>query len=434
MLDSDQLDGLRRQLTEGLSKLWCWPQVQEACAGVSAQIVGGALRDLALGGAPTDLDLTVDRGGEVLSDRLARSLSARPIRIGGDRFAAFKLVSTQWTVDIWDREGALLEDDLARRDLTVHSFAIDVSNGHLTDPFEGLKDLADRRLVATTRTSFSEDPLRVVRLCRFLAQIDGSRANATTLSLAKHSVNKLDQVAIERVGAELERLVSLPKAHLGVESMTSLGIYPRIFLSDQGLARTDPFLTDRLVTGFQIAETVGASLSMPVDISLVRMGILIGNLPDAGTNSSRLRSGSESSCPTLIASGRLRKIVQILETPDIPVHRAEQRWFVYQYGEAWPTAISLLAALRGKPALDSPVIDTIREVSNLAAELGDEILSPQFLISGHDLQTILGLQPGEQLGEILRVVQRRQIEGEITGRSEAIDLARRLATNSSSDG
>ncbi len=429
MLDSDQREALRRRLTEGLSELSCWPQVQEACAGVSAQIVGGALRDLALGRTPTDLDLTVDRRGQALSDHLANSLSARPIRIGGDRFAAYRLVASQWTVDLWDREGASLEDDLARRDLTLHSFAIDVSNGQLTDPFEGLRDLAHRRLVATTQTSFSEDPIRVLRLSRFLAQVDGSSADATTLSLAEQSVSGLDQVAIERISAELERLLLLPRAHIGVQSMVSLGIYPRIFLPDQEHSRADPSLSDRLVAGFQISDSIGKSLSMPVDRSVVRMGILIGNLPHAKTDSRNLTSDGESSRPGLLSSSKLQKIEQILETPNLPMHRAEQRWFLYQQGVAWPTTLSLLAALRGNRALVSPEIDAIREVSNLAAELGDEILSPQFLLSGHDLQTILGLEPGEQLGKILRAVQRRQIEGEIQNRSDAIDLARHLASD-----
>jgi tRNA nucleotidyltransferase/poly(A) polymerase len=380
------------------------------------------------------VDLTVDHGGEALSERLAHSLSARSIHIGGDRFAAFRLVSSLGTIDIWDRAGTSLEDDLARRDLTMHSFALDVSSGQLIDPFEGLRDLAHRRLVATSRTSFSADPVRVMRLCRFLAQIAGSIADAETLLLAKQSVSRLDQVAVERVGVELERLLSLQDAHIGVDAMTCLGIYPGLFLSDQGYAHADPLLADRLVAGFQIADTVGANLSMPADRSLVRMGILIGYLPATKTDSLKLRIRSKTSIPTLISNRKIRKIVEILETPAIPIHQAEQRWFIYQHGEAWPTAISLLAALRGEPALASPAIDAIREVSNLAAELGEDILSPRFLLSGHDLQTVLGLQPGQRLGEILRAVQRGQIEGEITNRSDAIDLARRLAARPSRNG
>jgi hypothetical protein len=72
----------------------------------------------------------------------------------------------------------------------------------------------------------------------------------------------------------------------------------------------------------------------------------------------------------------------------------------------------------------------IQEISRLAAELGEDIFSPRFLISGMDLQEILDLEPGRILGDILKAVQRRQVEGEITTRTEAVELARRLVDES----
>ena len=76
----------------------------------------------------------------------------------------------RFVLDLWDRESASLEDDLARRDFTVNSFAVDLRGGGVADPFGGLGDLEQRTLRATTRGSFEGDPLRVLRLARLLLE------------------------------------------------------------------------------------------------------------------------------------------------------------------------------------------------------------------------------------------------------------------------
>ncbi len=403
-----------------------YSEVRRLTKGVSCHVVGGALRDLALGVTPRDLDIVVAHGGETIWNSLATSLPATAVRLGGDRFAAFRLVGADGTIDIWDREDVDLKRDLARRDFTLHSFAVDIDSGKLTDPFSGTVDLERRRLVATTETSFSEDPLRVLRLCRFLAQIARARADEATLSLARESVPNLDGVAAERVRTELEKLLTLPDAWPGVATMFSLGIYPRLFLSGQSRSSLGPAISaDHLREGFHLAETVARGLSMPVELPLVRLGLLIVGLPHAATLSSR-RLDSEWGDRAPIAKKSLRRLTRIFEWPRIPIAQNEQRWFLNRLGNLWPSAICLLAAQQEGLTPTGPS-SSIQEISRLAAKLGQDIFSPRFLISGIDLQEILELEPGKILGDILKTVQRRQVEGEITTRTEAVELARRLA-------
>src|SRR5947209_4212514 len=132
----------------------------DACGPVECHLVGGVLRDRALGLPTHDLDAIVAGGkGREIAGRLAASLPARLVLLGGKEFAAYRLVGADLTVDLWDREAAPLHADLARRDFTVNSFALDARSGEVIDPFGGVTDLQRRLLRATTPESFAGDPL-----------------------------------------------------------------------------------------------------------------------------------------------------------------------------------------------------------------------------------------------------------------------------------
>ena len=65
-----------------------------------------------------------------------------------------------------------LKEDLERRDLTCNAIAFDKESGEYIDPFGGIKDIQNKILRCVNETHFIEDPLRVLRVCRFSAQLD----------------------------------------------------------------------------------------------------------------------------------------------------------------------------------------------------------------------------------------------------------------------
>ena len=101
----------------------------------TCHLVGGGLRDAVLGIPPRDLDVVVSGSGQAISQALADEYNTRVIELGGDRFAAFRLVAGDLQIDIWDRGDSTLTSDLLRRDLTIHSFAMEIHDGTLADPF-----------------------------------------------------------------------------------------------------------------------------------------------------------------------------------------------------------------------------------------------------------------------------------------------------------
>ncbi|HEX9942042.1 MAG TPA: hypothetical protein VGG03_08500, partial [Thermoanaerobaculia bacterium] len=205
-----------------------------AAQGTETHLVGGVLRDRALGLPVHDFDAVVAGHGLEIARRLAGSLPARLVLLGGKDFAAYRLVREDLVLDLWDRAGASLHDDLARRDFTVNAFALDARTGEVVDPFSGLDDLKRRILRATTAESFAGDPLRVLRLPRLLLRLPGFAADPGTLLLARRTSPRLAEVAAERVRDELSFLFDHPEAYRGLALLVALNVYPSLWLGDPG--------------------------------------------------------------------------------------------------------------------------------------------------------------------------------------------------------
>ena len=187
-------------------------QVARATAnGAEVHLVGGALRDCYLELASPDLDLVVAGHGHDFSTRLARRLQARLVLLGGNRFAAYRLVHDDLIIDVWDRQRASLLSDLERRDLTINAIALDLNNGTLYDPFHGLQNLDGRLLRVVTDTSLQSDPLRALRLVRFALLLPGFSVDPHAQDLARAAASQLDTVAAERTREELARILQNSK-------------------------------------------------------------------------------------------------------------------------------------------------------------------------------------------------------------------------------
>src|SRR5262249_15286707 len=149
------------------------------------------------------------------------------VPLGGKDFAAYRLVADGLVLDLWDRAGTSLRDDLARRDFTINSMALRVGGAReLSDPFGGSADLEARRLRATTPVSFTGDPLRILRLARLLVQLPGFSAEERTVELAGAAARRLPEVAAERIRVELGLIFAHPEAHRGLALLARVGVYP----------------------------------------------------------------------------------------------------------------------------------------------------------------------------------------------------------------
>jgi tRNA nucleotidyltransferase (CCA-adding enzyme) len=201
-------------------------------------LVGGAVRDSLLGHQTKDQDYVVV--GETPEKMV--SLGFKPV---GSDFPVFLHPKTkdEYALARTERKNGMgykgflvdagtsvtLEEDLARRDLTINSMALD-ANGELIDPFNGQADIKNKILRHTT-DAFAEDPVRVLRVARFLARYGEQwTIHPDTYALMKQlkDSGELSHLVPERVWQETEKALGEKHAHLFFEALNGLGIFPEI--------------------------------------------------------------------------------------------------------------------------------------------------------------------------------------------------------------
>ena len=392
----------------------------EAAGTTACHVVGGALRDTALGLEYRDLDLVVEGAGLSIAQRLASSLPARLVELGGDRFAAYRLVAHDLTLDIWDRQGDPLEVDLARRDLTIHSFAVEISDGAVVDPFLGLADLGNKLLRATSETSFSSDPLRVLRLARFAGQLPGFKTPEPTLELAFDSAADLVKVAGERIRVELETLLELPDFLTSAELLVRLALYPGLWQSRSGCGQLeDPAgLINRLHHLELFLDLAGKR----ADRAIARQAILFDQLV-SDQEQSATETVESARQNGLLTRATSKKLNQLLGWVALPLDTVSQRWYLHRSGSLWPTVTCFLAARDPSFQTEAAFRGYLDGLDALCRDSGAEIFDPEPLISARDLIDHLDIPEGRMLGQILATIQRRQVEGGISTRDDALALA-----------
>jgi poly(A) polymerase len=200
--------------------------VRTALAGSRAWLVGGVVRDRALGrpGTASDVDVVVDGDPAAAAKAVATAAGGAACFALSEQFGAWRIVPRDhsWQVDIEPLRGETLAADLALRDFTVNAIAEPLDEGDPIDPLGGLADARARRLRMAGPAAFADDPLRVLRLVRVALELD-LRADEHTLREARAQAPRLREVSSERVLVELRRVIAASEAVRGVEMMGELG-------------------------------------------------------------------------------------------------------------------------------------------------------------------------------------------------------------------
>jgi tRNA nucleotidyltransferase (CCA-adding enzyme) len=218
--------------------------------GQRVYIVGGVVRDLLLGYPNFDLDLVVEGDAVKLAQQLAETSQAK--LLAHRRFGTAKLRYENFTLDLatarketYDRPGALptvtpgtLKDDLIRRDFSINAMAISLGSndyGELVDPYHGKSDLEHHLIRILHPGSFSDDATRILRGVRY-EQRFGFEFEVQTAQLLKHDIPMLDTISGDRIRHELELILKEKQPESVIKRLAELGVLPRIspFLKGDG--------------------------------------------------------------------------------------------------------------------------------------------------------------------------------------------------------
>lgn len=187
-------------------------------AGGKLYLVGGAIRDEIIGNDVYDRDysvtgITKEKFQELFPEAINRGKSFEVFDIERTEFA---LARKERKIGVGHKEfetetgeNITIEEDLARRDITINAIAKEVLTGKIIDPFNGREDIKNRVIRATT-SAFSEDPLRVYRVARIAARTEFT-VEENTLKLMETLKEELTTLSKERVFHEFEKALQTDK-------------------------------------------------------------------------------------------------------------------------------------------------------------------------------------------------------------------------------
>lgn len=208
-----------------------------AARGARAWLTGGAARDLALGRAPSDLDVAVSGNGFELARAFADAHDGAFVALDAERATGRAVLagSPSLTVDIAGLRGPDIEADLRLRDFTINALALPLDAAlrlpppptALIDPTGGLADLRAGILRPCGPTSLLDDPLRVLRAARLCATLE-LRPAPELVDLARVAAPGLEQVAGERARDELLKLLDAPAAAPWLRFLDACGALTRL--------------------------------------------------------------------------------------------------------------------------------------------------------------------------------------------------------------
>ncbi|MDY6893429.1 MAG: CCA tRNA nucleotidyltransferase [Chloroflexota bacterium] len=389
----------------------------ESCAELAARaeqrlyLVGGAVRDLFLKRPVLDIDLVVEGNAPELALQLVE------IR-GGDviihpRFGTATVRQGTMSIDLvsarsetYAMPGALptvtpgtIEDDLFRRDFTIHAMAVRLDHPHfgdLVDPHGGYRDLSRGLIKVLHSESFRDDPTRIWRALRYEQRL-GFSMEASTEQLLRRDAGMVDRVSGDRLRHELERILeenSPEKVFCRAEELGALR-YLHQALKANGL----------LVEYFEQARRASADLKPEFSIYLA---LLVWRLDEEQLEGflTRLRFNGE--------------IARVLR--DTPHLKREIR--ALEKDELLPSDIYHLLEYYNPQAIFAAALTTDNDRVRARIELYlSELQYVSPALNGDDLKR-MGVIPGENMGKVLQALKDARLNDKVKSRECEQDLVR----------
>lgn len=187
-------------------------------AGGRLYLVGGAVRDEQMGKKIHDEDYCVTGISRKQFETLFPNAHIR-----GKKFAVYDIEGKELALarkerkigkghtqfEIQTEKTITIEEDLARRDITINAMAKDVLTGEMIDPYHGIEDMK-KHMIRKVSESFSEDPLRVYRVARFAATLNFNVEKQTLIQMEKLKT-ELSGLSVERVFEEFKKALASTK-------------------------------------------------------------------------------------------------------------------------------------------------------------------------------------------------------------------------------
>jgi poly(A) polymerase len=386
--------------------------------GYKAYYVGGCVRDTLLGRIPKDYDITTSATPEQVKELFEKTI---PV---GERFGVtiVHVVSDRHVeVATFRKDGAYSDgrhpdtveystdpaDDVWRRDFTVNGLLMKTLNvstvdENVIDYVGGMYDMKRNQLRAIGKADdrFTEDPLRMLRAIRFAAQLKFKIEIDTWESICRN-IRLIHQISMERVRDELVKMLTSKRPTMSLCLLASSGLFGELLPELQSCN----FPT--VMQKFSHFRPFGPLMALAVLLSECQ------HLPVADKVLRRLRlSNADRTC---IMNGLMNTSIlwQSKSWDDATVKRTARYSGI-------DIAVDLFEMEAKLNRLNHPFINDAFRVCERFRNLSREDINPPRLITGKDLIE-LGYAPGPEFHKILKEVETRQLNGELTTKDAALD-------------
>jgi len=381
-----------------------------------AYLVGGLVRDLLLGYPNFDLDLVVEGDAVKLAQKAAQASQAK--LLAHHRFGTAKLRYENFTLDLatarketYARPGALpavtpgtLKDDLVRRDFSINAMAISLAPndyGELVDPYQGKNDLEHHLIRILHPGSFTDDATRILRGVCYEQRFD-FEFEAQTARLLKRDIPMLDTISGDRIRHELEHIFEEDRPELVIERLGTLGVLHRINPSLKG----DGWIAEK----FDEARR----LKKPTQLPSLYFCLLVYSFSKKDIEQFLARLNIPAKLSRAMRDTlRLKAGLPLLDKPSLKP--SDIYYLLRQYE---PAAIQANALASESATIHRHLQLFLTKLRYVRTSLdGDELKK-------------LGISAGPEMGQVLQVLHKAKLDGEVRTRADEKRLALSLSGRS----
>jgi len=412
-------------------------------------LVGGAIREIALGASPKDYDFVIGDAGDL--EKVEAAFSASSFILGKKPIQTHRIVVKDTSLDINVYEGPI-ETDLARRDFTINAVAYDVKRGKVIDPLGGLGDI-DRKIIRyPEKHVLNDDPLRMLKAVRHFATLEGFALDAALEDAIRELKEFIHTAAPERLKYEMDQIIISARAYEGMKVLERMGLLFELFPGLLRLKEMDEekgFVLEtygHTVDGFRYLGKYGRIYGLDEKaLRNVGYALLFHDLGKAHTFSYDEEKGvvhffyherhSRDMAASIMQSLRfstdeIKAIVSLIEnhmrlfliSGPATTERAVRR-LVYRMEDFTPMLIvhSMCDMFGSSGGEENPSTRQVEETGRAVLKMYYEWKKKPLprLIGGDDLLAA-GFRPGPLVGMVLTEIREKQIAGEIREKEEAM--------------
>lgn len=425
-------------------------------AGFELYLVGGSVRDAFLGRPIEDLDFTTNARPEEIS-QILKGWADNLYKVG-EAFGTIAAIKGDTLVEVTTFRDEVYRNhsrkpqvtysdtvatDLSRRDFTINAIAVRLPSIEVVDPHGGLTDLGLQvlRTPMDPEVSFSDDPLRMLRLFRFQATI-GFTPDEACLRAVREMGDRLQIVSAERIRDELSKLLTADAPGEVLLAVVEAGLAEYFVPELLALAmEQDPHHRhkDVLAHTFAVVDKVSPDLVLrlaalfhdigkPATKEIGPGGVSFHHHEVVGTRMTRKRL-RELKYPRSIVDD-VSQLVYLHLRP----HTLEMGWtdsavrrYVRDAGDLLDRLNELVrcdvttANQRRERAIQRGIDDLEERIERLSKEEELSRLRPP--VDGNEIMEHLGIPPGPQVGEIMNILLEKRINDGPYSKAEALAIA-----------